>query len=82
MNNLLSEFKKALDLDYRPTRYKWYHIPPKNQKIFTISYFLGAKRKTIKIKIRDFEIKKYRIWLNNANENIIINDIISFRKEK
>ena len=40
------------------------------------------KRKTIKIKIRDFEIKKYRIWLNNANENIIINDIISFRKEK
>ena len=82
MNNLLSEFKKVLDLDYRPTRYKWYHIPPKKQKIFTISYFLGDKRKTIKIKIRDFEIKKYRIWLNNANENIIINDIISFRKEK
>ena len=82
MNNLLSEFKKVLDLDYRPTRYKWYHIPPKNQKIYTISYFLGAKKKKIKIKIRDFEIKKYRIWLNNANENIIINDIISFRKEK
>ena len=81
MNNLLTEFKKVFELDYRPTRYKWYHIPPKNQKIYTISYFLGANRKTIKIKIRDFEIKKYRIWLNNANENIIINDIISFRKE-
>lgn len=81
MNNLLSEFKKIFEFDKLPKRYIWYHLPKNNQYVYNISYFLGSEKKEIKIKIKDFEIKKERIWLNSAYENINILDIIYFKKE-
>lgn len=73
MLNRLSIIKKNLNYKQRIKRYQRYYINEKKLIIITYVAFNGIVKYTFFLK--DFEVKKLRLWLNKADYNLLINRI-------